>query len=199
MFLGKFPVFPLRTLCFPGHKIPLRVFEDRYAQMLQDIADNPTFVISLISSGEEVGREATPYRVGTLVEFGRVVRQDDFQLIAPQGVHRVYLETFDRESQPYLQAECSVFNDEPTPKESTIRLPELEAKILAIAGALGPEESRNARDVMEGMRTELDTENFSLFLCGCLHLPTMFLQRLLESRSFSYRIENALNLLAQNE
>jgi hypothetical protein len=47
------------------------------------------------------------------------------------------------------------------------------------------------------MRAELDRENYSLFLCGCLDLPPIYLQRFLESRSLPYRIDNALNLLSQ--
>ena len=190
----------------------MRVFEDRYVQMLKDMADKPIFVISMISSGDEVGAVATPYRVGTLVEFDSIERQGDFQIIKPQGVQRVYLDVFDRESKPYLTAQCREYADETaeaveapggaTPvglAHSRDRLPELEANILKMAAGLGPEESRGIRDVMEGIRTEMDRENFSLFLCGCLHLPPIYLQRLLESRSMPYRMENALNLLSQRE
>jgi Lon protease-like protein len=212
MTFGSLPVFPLRNPCFPGHKIALRVFEDRYVQMLKDVADKPVFVISMISSGDEVGTAATPYRVGTLVEFDSIDRQGDFQIIKPQGVQRVYLDVFDRESKPYLMAQCREYADESAeageaPPGSPVaggfsgrdRLPELEANILQMAAGLGPEESRGIRDVMEGIRTEMDRENFSLFLCGCLHLPPIYLQRLLESRSLPYRMENALNLLSQRE
>ena len=214
MTFGSLPVFPLRNPCFPGHKIALRVFEDRYVQMLKDVADKPVFVISMISSGDEVGAAATPYRVGTLVEFDSIDRQGDFQIIKPQGVQRVYLDVFDRESKPYLTAQCREYADmapeaggaaeaaaEPLtgPAAGRDRLPELEANILQMAAGFGPEESRGIRDVMEGIRTEMDRENFSLFLCGCLHLPPIYLQRLLESRSLPYRMENALNLLSQRE
>lgn len=211
MTLGSLPVFPLRNPCFPGHKIALRVFEDRYVQMLKEIADKPIFVISMISSGDEVGAVATPYRVGTLVEFDSIDRQGDFQIIKPLGVQRVYLDVFDRESKPYLTAQCREYADiAPEDDEAAAgplagqaagrdRLPELEANILKMAAILGPEESRGIRDVMEGLRTEMDRENFSLFLCGCLHLPPIYLQRLLESRSLPYRMENALNLLSQRE
>ena len=212
MTFGSLPVFPLRNPCFPGHKIALRVFEDRYVQMLKDVADKPVFVISMISSGDEVGAAATPYRVGTLVEFDYIDRQGDFQIIKPQGVQRVYLDVFDRERNPYLMAQCREYADESAetgeaPAGSPAaggfsgrdRLPELEANILQMAAGLGPEESRGIRDVMEGIRTEMDRENFSLFLCGCLHLPPIYLQRLLESRSLPYRMENALNLLSQRE
>jgi hypothetical protein len=216
MNLGVLPVFPLRNPCFPGHKIALRVFEDRYVQMLKDIADKPLFVISMISTGDEVGPTATPYRVGTLVEFDAIDRQGDFQIIRPKGRQRVYLETFDRETKPYLQAQCRAYEDdvpafgapggkasgagvEATGAKAADRLPELEANILKMATVLGPEESRGIRDVMEGIRIDMDRENFSLFLCGCLHLPPIYLQRLLESKSLPYRMENALNLLSQRE
>jgi Lon protease-like protein len=207
MTIGDYPVFPLRNPCFPGHKIPLRVFEDRYVQMLKDMADKPFFVISMISSGEEVGGMATPYRVGTLVEFDDIDRQGDFQFIRPKGRHRVYLEAFDRETKPYLTARCREYLDEEAaksgeapvsePARAIDRLPELEAKILNMVTVLGPEESRGIRDVLEGVRIDLDRENYSLFLCGCLHLPPIYLQRLLESRSLPYRMDNALNLLSQ--
>jgi Lon protease-like protein len=198
MVPGSFPVFPLRNPCFPGHKIPLRIFEDRYIRMLKDREDKPQFVIAMISSGEEVGGTATPYRVGTLVDFDAIDRQGDFHHIRPKGRKRVYLESFDRESHPYLTAQCRDYSDEPSDAQAgPDRLPELEARILKMVTVLGPEESRGIRDVLEGVRTELDRENYSLFLCGCLHLPPIYLQRLLELRSLAFRMENALNLLSQ--
>lgn len=198
MALGRFPVFPLRNPCFPGHKIPLRIFEERYLKMLQDIEEDPRFIIAMISSGEEVGGMATPYRVGTLVEFDSVDRQGDFRYIRPKGRMRVYLESFDRGSKPYLTAECGEYSDEsPAVPPAPDRLPELEARILNMVTVLGPEESRGIRDVLDGVRTDLDRENYSLFLCGCLHLPPIYLQRLLELRSLGFRMENALNLLSQ--
>jgi Lon protease-like protein len=175
----------------------LRVFEDRYVQLLKDVEDDGRFVIAMISSGEEVGAMATPYRVGTLVEFDAIDRQGDFQYIRPKGRRRVYLESFDRESKPYLMANVRDYADDPAEPQAVDRLPELEAKILKMVTVLGPEESRGIRDVLDGVKTDLDRENYSLFLCGCLHLPPIYLQRLLESRSLAYRMENALNLLSQ--
>ncbi|MEO6094904.1 MAG: LON peptidase substrate-binding domain-containing protein, partial [Fibrobacteria bacterium] len=138
-------------------------------------------------------------RVGTLVEFDAIDRQGDFQIIRPKGRQRVYLETFDRENMSYLRAQCRAYEDDLQAADTTDRLPELEANILKMAAVLGPEESRGIRDVMEGIRVDMDRENFSLFLCGCLHLPPIYLQRLLESKSLPFRMENALNLLSQRE
>jgi len=65
---GTLPLFPLNTLVFPGGRLPLRVFEQRYLDMIkQAIADSTPFGICAIREGAEVGAPATPYAVGTRV------------------------------------------------------------------------------------------------------------------------------------
>jgi Lon protease-like protein len=65
---GTLPLFPLNTLVFPGGRLPLRIFEQRYLDMVkQAIADNSSFGICAIREGSEVGAPATPYEVGTRV------------------------------------------------------------------------------------------------------------------------------------
>jgi len=55
------PLFPLNSVVFPGGRLPLRIFEQRYLDMVkQAIADKSPFGICAI-------RDATPYSVGTLV------------------------------------------------------------------------------------------------------------------------------------
>ena len=191
---GKYPVFPLRSLCFPGHRIALRVFEERYVQLLKDLADNPLFVIALISHGEEVGKEATPFRVGTIADLGEVKKQGDFQFIKPKGIRRVYMESFDRETKPYLTADCAPYSDEL--ETEAPGLEELETRILGMTSGLSLEESLGIRELLEAVREDLDRENYSLFLCGCLDLPPIYLQRLLETRSPAFRMKNALSLIS---
>jgi len=65
---GTLPLFPLNTLVFPGGRLPLRVFEQRYLDMIkQAIADSTPFGICAIREGAEVGAPAVPYAVGTRV------------------------------------------------------------------------------------------------------------------------------------
>ncbi len=65
---GTLPLFPLNTLVFPGGRLPLRVFEQRYLDMIkQAIADGTPFGICAIREGAEVGAPAIPYAVGTRV------------------------------------------------------------------------------------------------------------------------------------
>ncbi len=63
----EIPLFPLRTVLFPGGSMPLRIFEPRYLEMVSDCfkSDSP-FGISLIREGSETGRAATFQEIGTL-------------------------------------------------------------------------------------------------------------------------------------
>ncbi len=59
------PLFPLRTVLFPGGLLPLRVFEQRYLDMVaQCLKSQSTFGVVLIREGGEVG-PATTFNLGT--------------------------------------------------------------------------------------------------------------------------------------
>lgn len=50
------PIFPLRTVLFPGGLLPLRVFEARYMDMVRNaMRGENEFGVCLIRKGEEVG------------------------------------------------------------------------------------------------------------------------------------------------
>lgn len=62
----RLPIFPLRTVFFPGDLLPLHVFEPRYRLMLSRCADiDACFGVVLTSSGREVGDEPAIYGTGT--------------------------------------------------------------------------------------------------------------------------------------
>lgn len=64
------PLFPLNTVVFPGGQLPLRIFEQRYLDMVkQAIADNTPFGICAIREGSEAGPPAVPSAVGTRVHI----------------------------------------------------------------------------------------------------------------------------------
>src|SRR5690554_6915795 len=62
----ELPLFPLHTVLFPGGRLALRVFEQRYVDMVAASlkADTP-FGVCLIKRGSEVGAAAEPQAVGT--------------------------------------------------------------------------------------------------------------------------------------
>lgn len=66
----KLPLFPLQTVLFPGGRLPLRIFEQRYLSMVKDaIAADAPFGICAIREGEEIGGGAVPHDIGTLVQI----------------------------------------------------------------------------------------------------------------------------------
>jgi Lon protease-like protein len=65
------PLFPLNTVLFPGGRLPLRIFEQRYMDMAKTcLRDGSPFGVCLIREGHEVGAPATPVEVGCLARIG---------------------------------------------------------------------------------------------------------------------------------
>jgi Lon protease-like protein len=65
----ELPLFPLKTVLFPGGSLSLRVFERRYVDMVASCLRGANrFGVVAIREGEEVGA-ATTYDVGTTAEI----------------------------------------------------------------------------------------------------------------------------------
>jgi Lon protease-like protein len=63
-------LFPLHTVLFPGGRLPLRIFEQRYMEMAKAcLRDNAPFGVCLIHQGKEVGEPAVPVGVGCLARI----------------------------------------------------------------------------------------------------------------------------------
>lgn len=78
------PLFPLRTVLFPGGLLPLKVFEQRYIGMVKAcMRDSRPFGVCLITEGEEVARPgASALRFATVGTLASIV---DFDM-PQQGV-----------------------------------------------------------------------------------------------------------------
>jgi uncharacterized protein len=80
------PLFPLQTVLFPGGRLPLRIFEQRYLEMAKScLRDGTAFGVCLIREGSEVGEPALPEEVGC---SARIVEWDMPQLGVLQVVAR---------------------------------------------------------------------------------------------------------------
>lgn len=69
----ELPLFPLRSVLFPGGTLELRIFEPRYLDMVRECAGKQHgFGICVLVDGAEEGVPATPAAVGTearIVDF----------------------------------------------------------------------------------------------------------------------------------
>ena len=80
--MSELPLFPLRTVLFPGGLLPLRIFETRYVDMIgRCMRESGEFGVLLISSESE--GEAGP--VGDLAAIGTSARIVDFHAL-PDGL-----------------------------------------------------------------------------------------------------------------
>jgi uncharacterized protein len=118
------PLFTLHTVLFPGGRLPLRIFENRYMEMAKAcLKDDSPFGVCLIREGREVGAPATPCDVGTLA---RIVSWDMPQLgvlhvsargegrfrirarhVQPDGLARARVEILPDESDAAVPPACS--------------------------------------------------------------------------------------------
>lgn len=96
----KTPLFPLNTLVCPGGKLPLRVFEPRYLDMVKHCLKQDTGFVVVMMKTDENGSEADSdgrsssqiYRVGTMariIDFDQ--DEDGILCVVAQGMSRVRL------------------------------------------------------------------------------------------------------------
>lgn len=93
------PLFPLRTVLYPGGPLPLRIFEPRYIDMISKcLKDDNPFGVLLIREGSETGRAST-YDVGTLARISDWYQGSDGLLgITAVGEQRFRLLSSKREA-----------------------------------------------------------------------------------------------------
>lgn len=111
------PLFPLRTVFFPGALLPLRIFETRYIDLVRrSLRDDSAFGVVAIRRGEEAG-EAEPFRVGTLARIVDWERTPDGLLgLKVRGERRFRFESVERAPDGlYLGRNVEYLNDETAP------------------------------------------------------------------------------------
>lgn len=108
----QIPIFPLKTVLFPGAHLPLLIFEERYKTMTRELLESGgVFGVVLIKQGEEVGGGAIPYDVGTtaVIEEAEEIDGGRIQLHA-KGVQRFKL-LRSLEPRPYPYGEVELLAD----------------------------------------------------------------------------------------
>ena len=72
------PIFPIDVVLYPNQKVPLKIFEPRYRQMLDDcMSSTRLFGINVIDGQETEGGWARPVKTGTLVY---IIKCEDLDL-----------------------------------------------------------------------------------------------------------------------
>jgi len=115
------PLFPLSHVLLPGMPLPLHVFEERYRQLLTDIAEAPggaRFGVVALRSGSEArtgwtrddGPDVEP--IGTLAEILEVEPRDDGTSdLLSVGSQRFRIGELLPEGKPYLRASVEFLDE----------------------------------------------------------------------------------------
>ncbi len=111
------PLFPLSAVLFPGMRLPLHIFEERYRLLVQDLAAQPEprrFGLIAIRKGREVGADGITalHEIGCVATVRQITPRDDGRYdLAAVGTERFRLLRVD-DSLPYFQGEVELLGDD---------------------------------------------------------------------------------------
>ena len=114
------PLFPLRTVLFPGGVLPLKVFEQRYIDMATAcLKDARPFGVCLITRGEEVATASgEPTEFASIGTLAQITTWDMPQLgilhIATEGGARFQVQKHAMEPSGLVVGEIAAIAAEPT-------------------------------------------------------------------------------------
>jgi Lon protease-like protein len=118
-------LFPLQSVLFPGMRMPLHIFEDRYKTMIREcIEEDAPFGVLLIRVGAEVGGAAVPYGIGTTARINQVEYLDDGRMnIFAIGERRFRVVKLDT-SHDYLAGEIEYVESESVSDDAAALMPQ---------------------------------------------------------------------------
>lgn len=85
MSSAELPLFPLRSVLFPGAHLPLRIFEPRYLDMVQRChARGEPFGVVALTAGDEVRRrDGEGFQAEAFHDVGTLARIEHFEHVQP--------------------------------------------------------------------------------------------------------------------
>jgi len=127
-------MFPLQSALLPGEALPLRIFEPRYSQLVQDCLamTDPAFGVVLITRGREVGGGDERSDVGALAHIVSFADHGmgRYQLRTTVGGRIRVIEWLP--DAPYPRATVAPWPDEPGPPVADEQIGEVIDRIRAL-------------------------------------------------------------------
>ncbi len=197
--LTELPLFPLNLVLFPGMRLPLHIFEERYKAMIGDCIDREApFGVALIKEGPEVGGPAEPFRVGTTARITQAQRLEEGRLnLLAQGERRFELVEIIQQT-PHLVGLVS-FRREEVGEVAPTALAEVGEEygiflrhLATLAGSWNAPAPAAPEDPLT-----LSFEAVST-LTSSIELPQSMRQNLLEIETAGERLEKLLPLLKRS-
>ena len=190
----EIPLFPLRTVLFPGMALPLRIFEERYRIMVAELLKSGgVFGVVLIREGGEVGGGARPFEVGTTarIEESTEIGGGRYALMA-RGSRRFRILKM-LEPRPYPYGDIEIIRDEPAAPSV-----QLERAIETVRATF-PTYFRLALSLTDqwaqGMKLPTGAHELVNFLAPWVQADEEAKQRLLEIEPAEQRVAQLAELL----
>jgi uncharacterized protein len=192
--VAPLPLFPLRTVLFPGGILPIKIFEARYVDMATACikAERP-FGVCLLTAGEEVAPPGTRQEFATIGTLARIVRFDIPEVgilhavCAGEARFRVHRHHVARDN--LVTGEVTQLAAEPALPLSTEYAP-LATLLELIATRIGPD------NFPEALRFD-DGSWVSYRLAELLPLPLSIKQSMLEVNDAAIRLRVLRDFCAQ--
>ncbi len=184
------PLFPLQSVLFPGGRLPMRIFEQRYMDMAKAcLKDSSSFGICLIQRGEEVARPgqkpAQPHSVGTLAHIADWDMQQLGVLeIVAQGGDRFRLLRHWAEGSGLLLGEVELL-----PAPAVMPVPAPYARLVPLLRAIVAEMKGGAPNAPATPHRFFDAGWLGMRYAEVLPIPALAKQKLLEIEDSIDRLE----------
>lgn len=189
------PLFPLNVVLFPGGRLPLKIFEQRYMDMAKVcLKDGSPFGVVLIARGAEVAQSgqpaAEPHEVGTLAH---IADWDMPQLgvlnITAQGGTRFRIRRRWVEGNGLLRAEADAIED-----AATTPVPGEFARLVPLLRAIVEQMAENGGGPAQPHRF-FDAGWLGMRYAEVLPIPALAKQKLLEVDDSLDRLEIVFRFL----
>jgi uncharacterized protein len=184
----RVPLFPLKTVLFPGGRLALRIFEQRYIAMAKAcLAGDEPFGVCLITRGEEVaapGGGAAPEfaAIGTLARIGAWdMPQLGILEVTAEGGTRFVARAHEIAADGLVVADVTSIESEPSVALADAHRP-LAELVRLLAERIGPQRFPAARAFG-------DASWVGYRLAELLPLPLPMKQRLLEMDDAHARLD----------
>lgn len=195
------PLFPLGTVLAPGARIPLRIFEPRYVEMLRTLLDSreaPEFGVVAIRCGHEVGAGAARdlFDVGcsAVLEHVEALPDGAGYAVRARAERRFRLDDVDATGRPYLVGDVTWLPERDgnlTRVEALARL--VRSRLLAYRLLIGAD-----GDLAQATGVDdrpLDPRHLSYRVGDLMLLPLADRQVLLEATTTENRLDAARRML----
>lgn len=174
----ELPLFPLKSVLFPGGPLPLKVFEARYVDLVgRCLRESKPFGVVCLREGAEAGREAVKFeREGVLAHIDDVdAEQAGILRVRCRGTQR-----FAVDGEPWRQNDGLWLADARLLPDDAAQAPEaaLQPTVQALASAIGKLQAQGSAPFAEPHRLD-DAGWVANRWCEILPIPLSAKHRLM--------------------